>query len=166
MSTFDDPDVAFDDPVVAFDEGATGDYSPVTRVPGGRFTYRNAQELQTNALIDLYGKSIILNRLPEFVEDNEGGLVRPSDVPTALSPQQFYFETASPIAHVARGASYTQPAGEGQRVTINYVLLGRRTADVKQRDKFVLGDYEYQVIYVHPDKRYQVKAEVELITFP
>ena len=166
MSTFDDPNATFDDPAVAFDEGASGAYTPHTRVPGGRFSYLNAQELQTHALIDLYGRSIVLKRLPTLVDDGEGGLTRPNNVPNSLPPQQFYFETASPIAHVARGASFTQPDGEGQKVTVNYVLVGHRGADVKQADKFVVGDYEYEVIYVHPDRRYQTKAECQVITSP
>lgn len=167
MSTFDDPNATFDDPIVNFDEGAIGTF-PVSRFrkPSQFFSTIDAQRLQTDALISFYGKSIILHRPPPYVDDGAGGLIRQPGEPTMLPPQRFYFENAAPIAHVARNASFTQPSGEGQQVVTNYVLVGYPGANVQQDDVIKIGSKEYKVVYVDPDQRYQVKAEVELVTSP
>ena len=49
---------------------------------------------------------------------------------------------------------------EGQTVTPEYVLLGSWDADIRNGDWFYVDGVKYEVVFVHPDRSYQTKAEV------
>lgn len=132
---------------------------------GGKYSYNDAQLDQTRALIDLYGQWIKIRRPGELEEDAEGGVVR-NDPTTGRTAQKLYFEYSSPIAHVSRNASFSENVGQGQRVTTNHVLIGLPDADIRQDDEFTVNGYDYIILYIHPDTRYQRKGEILLITSP
>lgn len=130
---------------------------------GGKFDYTDYSKIQIQAQIDIFGRDIVLIREPALEDDGEGGVARDDDTPTELDPQLLCFVEAAPIAHVARGSNFQDIIGMGQRITTNYALVGTIDADMKKGDKFVINEFEYELIYVHPDHDFMRLAEVERV---
>lgn len=131
---------------------------------GGKFTTQQYMGQQNNILLDLDGVLIKLQREPDLVDDGEGGVIRPDEEPEkTLGEQKFLFWESAPIAHVARGATFQQNIGMGQRVTTTHILCGRTDANIRQNDYFTQNGYDYVVTYVHPDRTEQTIAEVERV---
>jgi hypothetical protein len=49
---------------------------------------------------------------------------------------------------------------EGQSLTPEFILLGEYGADILNGDWFYIEGVKYEVVFVHPDRSYQTKAEV------
>jgi hypothetical protein len=49
---------------------------------------------------------------------------------------------------------------EGQSLTPEFILLGEYGADIENGDWFYIDGVKYEVVFVHPDRSYQTKAEV------
>lgn len=49
---------------------------------------------------------------------------------------------------------------EGQSLTPEFILLGNYGADIENGDWFYLDGVKYEVVFVHPDRSYEVVAEV------
>lgn len=130
---------------------------------GGKFGYVDYMAMQIKAQVDLFGQDIVLLRKPVMEDDGEGGIAREDDEPEPLEAQKLCFIEAAPIAHVARGSNYQDIIGMGQRVVTNYALVGLVDADMMKADTFVIDDYEYEIIYVHPDHDFMRLAEVERV---
>lgn len=133
---------------------------------GGKFDSDEYSAMQIAAQVEMEGVYIELEREPEYVDDGEGGVIRPDDAPDRkLAQQLFLFRETAPIAHVARGTNFQNIIGAGRRATTNFVLVGYPDANVKADDWFTWTDgYEYKITAVHPDRKFMTVAEIERVT--
>lgn len=131
---------------------------------GGKFTADDYSSMQIAEQMEMEGVLIELHREAEFVDDGEGGIIRPEDGERTIAEQSFIFQEAAPIAHVARGTNFQQIIGYGDRATTNFVLVGYPEANLKKDDTFERDGCEYKVSFVHPDRAFMTLAELERVT--
>jgi len=121
-------------------------------------TYNTALELDRNRkMTDFFIKThprktaIVLSR-ETFVNDGAGGWKR-SGVPQTRSSQDMAFLPVTTQLPVRR----TQ---DGQEVNPEYTLIARYDAVIEPGDWFWVNGVKYEVVFIHPDKSYEIKAEV------
>lgn len=95
-------------------------------------------------------KRLLLNR-ETLVQDLSGGWRQ--GTPTALAGQEFHLglpTTQLPERNTAAG----------QTVQPEYVLVGYHNADIHRGDWFFLDGIKYEIVFIHPDRSYETRAEV------
>jgi hypothetical protein len=110
-----------------------------------------AQRRQTMAEVGATGRWMTLNR-QEWVENISGGN-RPSGPPASLVRQRLLL--VAPTTQLPE----RQTIG-GITMVPEYILKGDYQADVQRGDWFYIDGVKYEVVFVHPNREYQVKAEV------
>jgi hypothetical protein len=104
----------------------------------------------TEDLIAFNSFQIVLNR-SEWVRTPGGGQKQVNAAP--LDAQTLYFG-----AIMWDPRTYVTP--EGERVLLQYVLVGMPDADIVEKDEFTIGSSDYKVFEVHPDRTYETRAWV------
>lgn len=106
----------------------------------------------TQDLIYHCGRDLELNRRASYVSDGAGGRVRQgSDV--LQSPKRLFFQQIR-----SNDVYYVNQQGES--VLSTYVLLGMPDDDIQEGDTFSVDGLSFEVIWIHPDIRYEKRAEV------
>lgn len=120
-------------------------------------TYASDTELRVNRrMTDVFIKThpqkiaVTLSR-ETMVNDGAGGWVSGST--SSVAAQEFAFLPSAYQLPVRR----TQ---DGQEVTPEYTMIGRHDAVIEPGDWFWSDGIKYEVVFIHPDRSYQVKAEV------
>ncbi len=115
----------------------------------------------TRLSIEHDGDYIALMRPAGFVSDGAGSMVRDDTEPTELDPIK---RLLIGLTMVGRGVNQeperfiiTEP---GERVRVVYVLIGTYDDDIQKGDYWMDGDDKLEVVFVHPDKSFQTKAEI------
>lgn len=125
------------------------------------FSENDADRIQTKMLLE-YGqesvRGIALIRQGPPADDGAGGVIFPEE-PTTQDAKPRFFQATS-------GEPQFVTTSNGQSVQVTHVLIGRWDDDIQSEDAFMLDGQRYEVIYVDPDKRFQVKAKVREIGNP
>lgn len=111
----------------------------------------NVMRRQTKAYIEREPVKMILNR-EEATGDGQGGVIITSG---PIPVQTFAFDAMS-----LPQQGQIRRTVDAQEVQPEYALMGEYNADVKRGDWFFLEGIKYEVVFVHPDRTYQVFAEV------
>jgi hypothetical protein len=107
---------------------------------------------QTDAFIKShpYKRNIVLSR-QDKVDDGAGGW---TSAPAVIgSPSEMALVPSATQLPVRRTL-------DGQEVTPEYTLIARHTADIRNGDWFWVDGIKYEVVFVFPNKSYEIKAEV------
>jgi len=107
---------------------------------------------QTAQFIAANQSNIVLKR-PVYVDDDQGGELNDHDDLIDEQPLRL-------IAQASGRQNLETHTIDGALVTPNYVLLGKYTANIENGDWFTFDGIRHDVIFVRPDKRYEVVAEV------
>lgn len=120
----------------------------------GNLNWRELRLLrkQTAQFIAANQSNITLKR-PAYVDDNQGGEINDHDDLIAEQPLRL-------IAQASGRQSLESRTIDGQVITPNYVLLGKYTANMENGDWFTVDGIRHDVVFVRPDKRYEVVGEV------
>lgn len=104
----------------------------------------------TADLIEHDHESIVLVR-SGWTRTPAGGQVRQ---PAAnLNPQTLYFGAVRADARIVT-------TEDGSGVVASHVLIGNIDADIEKNDEFTIGDRNFKVQDIEPDRSWQVKAWV------
>lgn len=96
---------------------------------------------------------VALIRPPGFIDDGEGGQVRPEGEDATLPPVKRFYGSL-----VRQGEHIVTPSGE--QFFAEHVLIGMPGDDIQKGDTFDIDGRTMYVRYIQPDKTYQVKAYV------
>jgi hypothetical protein len=107
----------------------------------------------TLSLIEESPTMITLVREPDWEDDGAGGKRRSSGNDVALVPKGRFFQSIVEIPQFLLAMA-------GEWVRSWHVLVGPPGDDIRKDDKFTVDGNDYQVLYVDPEKRFQVKAFV------
>ena len=90
----------------------------------------------------------------QLVSDGQGGWT-PTAGPIPAGKQTFAFDAMGRVQ-----AGHVRRTVDGQEVEPEYALMGKYDADVQRGDWFFIEGIKYEVVFVHPDRSYEVSAEV------
>lgn len=88
----------------------------------------------------------------DYIDDLSGGQ-KPSGTPQTLTAQRITL--MSPTTQLPE-----RRTSVGITVQPSYLLKAKWDADVERFDWFYIDGVKYEVVFIHPDRRYQTKAEV------
>lgn len=119
--------------------------------PGGVLaTELKMQRRQTNAFIAAKPIDVRLNRV-DTAPNGSGGFTR---LPPTTQPEQRLR---------LQDTNYQTPIRQlldGEEVQPQFVLIGPYDADIQRGDWFFINGKKYEVVFVHENTSYEVKAEV------
>lgn len=112
----------------------------------------------TAAMIKAEPTILVLHRYGEPQPDSAGGTL--PGAPLDVAQHDYYF------GGLAAGAGYTKllASEQGEEVLQRYVLIGTHDADIREGDWFFINGLRYEVADIDPDRSFQVKANVKLVT--
>lgn len=110
----------------------------------------------TVALIASEGRPVALVRPADGVKTPEGGWKRPEGSGTSLAATRRWFQQV-------RGDARRILTDQGEQIVQDAVLVGRWTDDFREEDTFLANEKTYRVVWVHPDRRYEVRAACVLV---
>lgn len=117
------------------------------------------QRRVTERLIQIEGEPITLRRKPALQMSLSGGLASATDDYTPQRPRRRFFSGLNSAGRSVTAARFDVDAeGEGWRV--RGVLIGPPNDDIQKDDLFTWNGQDMRVAAVHPDRRWQTKAEV------
>jgi hypothetical protein len=110
-----------------------------------------AQRKQTQALLDRGNAIRVVLNHATVINDSSGGT-----------------KPGAPVSRVQQTFHWSQPSTQlPERVTPDgslavpeYILIGRYDAAIERGDWFYHEGVKYQVVFIHPDKSYEIRAEV------
>lgn len=107
----------------------------------------------TSDLIRTSGVKISLVRKPNWEVTDSGGARHVAGADTTLDPVRRFFK---PVAQDSR----LLVNWKGEIVETSHILVGPEDDEIIPGDTFTLNEREYEVIAMHPDTSFQVKAYV------
>lgn len=110
-------------------------------------------EAQREATLDLISEeptAIVLSRFVSLRTPSGG------TKPAAVVPQPEKIRFFAPTSSAERWITTTQ----GERLEVDYVLIGTFDDDIQENDEFTVDGQKYKVSWVVPDRRFQTKAFV------
>lgn len=117
-----------------------------------RDTELAANKRQTDAFIRTHPNRVAITLSRQtMVNDEEGGWV--SDT-TVVGGQQYVALIATNLQLPIRRSV------DGQEIQPEYILIGYPDADITRGDWFWLDGVKYEVVFVNPNRSYEVRAEV------
>lgn len=115
--------------------------------------YLDVQIGVTKDLIESEPTSIALVRQGEYARTPSGGMARPGGSTTLASKNRFFSAVSG------KETFFINEAGE--RITVQYVLVGPPDDDIEKDDTFALRGMKFRVLYVVPDTlAYETRAMV------
>lgn len=110
-----------------------------------------AQRKQTQALLARgNGIRVVLNHAT-IVNDASGG--QTPGAPVSRTEQTFHW--SQPSTQLPERVT-----PDGSLAVPEYVLVGRHDAVIERGDWFYMDGIKYQVVFIHPDRSYETRAEV------
>lgn len=113
----------------------------------------DAQRDATRLLIEHEGREVALKRKPGYVPDGAGGRKRKTGAAQFQGTRLRFFSSVT-----SEGTYFLRDVGE--RYEDRHVLIGLFDDDIQEHDTFELDGRNYEVVYVHPDRRYETRAVV------
>lgn len=110
------------------------------------------QRRVTESLIESRPIYARINRPPAYVSDGAGGMHRVGATQVRSPLRCFLTDVEKDETFIVDDI--------GERITDYHVLIADYQADLKQGDWFVWEGRKYIVLYIHPNRAYQVKASV------
>lgn len=110
-----------------------------------------AQRRVTRAFIQADSKLVTLLRAAR-VPDGAGGVVEGDPVSLPVQTMR--------LIPLGRDGAQERFTANGEAVQPTYALLGEHTADVQRWDQFILDGARYEVVFIHENRQYELKAEV------
>lgn len=120
-----------------------------------------AKRRSTLAMITRDGQEIALFRANGsvqggYVDDGEGGQIpapaapgEDPDEPVSIKQRYFTTVVAEPV---------DETTDQGERLLINFVLIGKWDDDIREGDWFYVKNERYQIEFVDPNQDYQTKG--------
>lgn len=111
----------------------------------------NVQRRVTKAFIQADSKQVVLLRASR-VPDGSGGVAMGDPTPIPVQTMR--------LIPLGRDGAQERFTANGEAVQPTYALLGEHTADVQRWDQFILDGARYEVVFIHENRQYELKAEV------
>jgi hypothetical protein len=115
----------------------------------------------TERLIEREGRLITLTRPAVATSDGAGGYRQGSGT-TTIAAQRLYFGGKIPNRMV--NVTFQEQTELGELIRNTPVLVGLRTANIREGDHFTIDGLEFVVEFIDEDRTFQIKAECKRYT--
>lgn len=116
---------------------------------------------ETAMLIEREPTIIVIQRPKALVSDGAGGWIKSDDGFDDLEPQTVF------LSAVTRDSDYRQSSfvrdDDGVKYINHIIIVGMPALDIKANDEFDYLGKRVKVSFVHPEKRWQCKAEADRV---